>query len=324
MANGKTTADYMTELRTLGTAGYMRQYPEVFQPGYHWYNDPKYGVPTELASEISGYSSQLAGTASQETDLQGQIDDLEQLKVRFPGTEATYIRWLIDNEIRQLGMELERTRSVSRMATAKQMIALGEAQQIAGQQEVTTTIPGAELPYIPPSVTGIKEKIHGKLMELPQYQTTTQTTTPYEDLAAKGAEQIAMGERMLAATQAGASLESYMTEAPVPSWMAPYLEPSMPLTRAEDLPQQPSTEYSKALTLRPLGAQAELLPEQLGQMAGYLAWGKAGSPYMYSERAIQEMADWERWWQPYTTLSKSLFPTQTRLGASWMPAQQRR
>jgi len=128
----------------------------------------------------------------------------------------------------------------------------------------------------------------------------------------------------------GRKYETRYEEAPMPDWMKDYLETSMPVgvtpptTTGGRTRRGQQQDVSKlASTLRPMGAQAELTPEQMGQMAGYQAWGKSGSPYAYSEEAIMGMADWERWWQPHVRLSQELFPTKAKLGSKWMPASQR-
>ena len=120
---------------------------------------------------------------------------------------------------------------------------------------------------------------------------------------------------------------------PMPSWMKDYLEPSMPLEEPQYLDGEEERGGGRrrrevegrpgASTLRPLGAQTELSTAKQQFMAGYGAWGLAGSPTEYSQGAITEMADLERYWTPYTRLSESLFPTKAKLGARWMPAKQR-
>ena len=88
---------------------------------------------------------------------------------------------------------------------------------------------------------------------------------------------------------------------PVPEWMREYMETSMP--------------RGVGLELRPLGAQAQLGPEELGNMAGYLGWIRAGAPTQYSPEAIQKMSDWEKWWEEYKRQSMKLFPQRVTLGA---------
>ena len=127
----------------------------------------------------------------------------------------------------------------------------------------------------------------------------------------------------------GGPISARTTPAPVPEWMRPYIEEGMAYERAPT-GERRRTRSQKAETttlaglgqLRPLGAQAELDPEQLGQMAGYQSWGYAGFPTQYSERAIEEMADWQRWWTPYVKLSEGLFPKQTTLRKRWRVSEQ--
>ena len=123
---------------------------------------------------------------------------------------------------------------------------------------------------------------------------------------------------------------------PIPDWLAPYVEPSMPYQKSQypytDEPVEDKMPWKRrgrdgeaveTPSLRPLGAQAELTPEQLGLMAGYQAWGRAGSPMRYSGGAIRDMADWQRWWDQYVALSKSLFPKSQKKTAGWQTARQR-
>jgi len=58
-------------------------------------------------------------------------------------------------------------------------------------------------------------------------------------------------------------------------------------------------------------------------MAGYTAWGAAGSPRRASVEALTEMADWQKSWQAQARLSESLFPKQVRLRKGWRTAIQR-
>lgn len=108
---------------------------------------------------------------------------------------------------------------------------------------------------------------------------------------------------------------------PIPDWMREYMEPSMPAGEPSRFRDILGRGREKAVELRPMGAQAELTPERMGQMAGYQAWGKAGSPTGVG--SIAEMADWRRWWEPYVSLSKSLFPQKTKLGTRRATAEQR-
>lgn len=124
---------------------------------------------------------------------------------------------------------------------------------------------------------------------------------------------------------------SSIPEPPIPAWMEEYLERSAPaavpeysagqLARPSSRGAPPTPEGAAAL--RPMGAQAELTPEQMGLMAGYQAWGAAGSPRRYSEEALIEMSDWQKSWDPYTRLSESLFPKQAKLRGDWRTALQR-
>jgi len=109
---------------------------------------------------------------------------------------------------------------------------------------------------------------------------------------------------------------------PVPDWMKQYLTPA-----TVDLPGRPGTHRGLPATkevgeLQLLGAQEELTPEQMGEMAGYQAWFKAGAPTEFSKEAVRQMSDWQRHWTPYTRESQSLFPKQQKLTPKWATARQ--
>jgi hypothetical protein len=111
----------------------------------------------------------------------------------------------------------------------------------------------------------------------------------------------------------------------LPSWLQPYLESSVPLERTNVTESESrKSKYAKPSTtasLRPLSAQAELSPEQQDFMSSYLAWGKAGSPRTFTKGAPM-MSNWQNWWDEYTTLSQSLFPSAGKRKASWATARQ--
>lgn len=114
--------------------------------------------------------------------------------------------------------------------------------------------------------------------------------------------------------EGGAGLTRELEETyPVPEWLQAFLEHSMPVG-----------EDGEAFEMRPLGAQAEVSPERLGEMAGYLGWGKMGAPLRYKPYA--EAAERiPEWWEEYTRMSEKLFPKEigTRR-ARWYPASQKR
>lgn len=101
------------------------------------------------------------------------------------------------------------------------------------------------------------------------------------------------------------------TAYPIPDWLQAFLEHSMPVG-----------EDGEAFEMRPLGAQAEVSPERLGEMAGYLGWGKMGAPLRYKPYA--EAAERiPEWFEEYTRISEKLFPKEvgTRR-ARWFPSHQ--
>jgi len=112
---------------------------------------------------------------------------------------------------------------------------------------------------------------------------------------------------------------------PIPDWMKPYIE-------TETITEERTSPGGRKMrggvtrevgTLRPLGAQEELTSTQQAQMAGYLAWQKAGAPTEYSEWSLRNMSDWQRRWEEYTRQSQALFPKQQSLTTRWRVGEQR-
>ena len=75
--------------------------------------------------------------------------------------------------------------------------------------------------------------------------------------------------------------------------------------------------------LRPMGAQADLDPEDMGMPQGYMGWTKAGSPTEYSDEYAQSLQSLPNWWEQYTKESQRLFPKGNIGGqANWRTAKQ--
>ena len=136
--------------------------------------------------------------------------------------------------------------------------------------------------------------------------------------------------------------------APVPSWLTPFLEPTMaptsvyPTERQELLMRKglpgrevmplPGGEYTTdiearggisrrdiayrnflgqrrgAFAMRPLGAQAELTPERMSSLMSYLGWAKARAPRDIYTY-LKRMAELPKWWSQYQQKAQKLFPT---------------
>ena len=136
--------------------------------------------------------------------------------------------------------------------------------------------------------------------------------------------------------------------APIPSWLTPFLEPTMaptsvyPTERQELLMRKglpgrevmplPGGEYTTdiearggisrgdiayrnflgqrggAFAMRPLGAQAELTPERMSSLMSYLGWTKARAPRDIYTY-LKRMAELPKWWSQYQQKAQKLFPT---------------
>ena len=97
---------------------------------------------------------------------------------------------------------------------------------------------------------------------------------------------------------------------PMPSWLAPLLEPSM--MAGKDAETKKGTETGAAFTPRPLGAQAELTPTQMQQLALYGGWGQGGAT-LDPDEYIKNLSQVAPWWEEYSTLSKKLAPKSVNL-----------
>jgi len=110
---------------------------------------------------------------------------------------------------------------------------------------------------------------------------------------------------------------------PIPEWMKPYIETrTVPVEEPPHRMRREQPETKEVQVLRPLGAQTELTPEQMGYMAGYQAWLEAGSPTKFEERLLPELSDWQRYWKYYTRQAQELFPKQQSLFPRWAIARQ--
>jgi len=301
MERGEITPEqyYRLELNTLGTYGYMQKYPESTEPGYRWYQDEKYGIGADLQAAWAG--TRGGGVPFSNLPQYAEMEGLRELRKQFSGGTGTFIRWMIDNRVGQLQHDVASLRASASEAVRLGQISLGEAEQAAlergelirdeGRVESGILHDGARYPY-PGGDTVGQDRIDR-----------------YRAMATKiPSDPSSMG-------------------APVPDWMRQYIDPSVSGERPTGTERigrdvVPRTATVGEGMLAPLGAQADVTPEQMEEMAGYLAWHKAGSPTRYSEESLLKMADWERHWGEHTKLSESLFPARAQLGQRWATARQ--
>ena len=294
----KSVGEYWSKVNELGgTANFMRAYPQLFNPSYNWWEDKTYGTP----SEVQGVMEQWDVPSWKLTDpiarLKAKIGDLAELLSYFPGAESTYIRWLINNQITKLQNQIDYEYSQRSARASAKLGAIERAEARAGVSgEVPQYKTVLERVSAPTLTNPYAVRFEPRLIENPEYTYQQKVEPTKEWLATVG------GETELSQTPA--------SSAPIPDWMRPYLESSIP--------------YGETTTpsLRPIGAQAQLSTQQLGQMAGYEAWGRAGAPTTFSESALMAMADWQKWWEPFINKSKALFPKQTTLGKRWRVSSQ--
>ena len=104
---------------------------------------------------------------------------------------------------------------------------------------------------------------------------------------------------------------------PIPDWMEPFITTT---TVQPEVPEgmkgrRQFTKPKTTMGLRPLGAQTELNPEQLTQMAAFLSAQKGWD--------LQSQSDLGRFWEPYRRESEGMFSQATRQAPRWATAQQR-
>jgi len=242
---------------------------------------------SDLERTIQGYNVKLRSLGEQRRDLNAQLEDLREIRKSFLGPGATYIRWMIDNNIRVVEAKIARSIDESSEAWAKQELNIAASERLGAGAAQRAEI-----------------ESRGWASALEPGQTRIGTYP-----VPGGKERQARVERargVLAEPREGV----YEAEPPpMPDWLWEYLETSMPLGGG-------------AYAMRPLGAQAEIPSERLAHMGGYLGWAKAGTPTRFSEEALSRMARIPAWWEEYTRLSEKLFPKRVSLRARWYPEHQ--
>jgi len=242
----------------------------------------------DLSGKIRGYGTIMERLGGRMGELRAQIADYQEIRRGFQGPESIYIRWMLDNKIKQLQAKLATQSDQSSAAWARQELYMAAGERLAGEaaqrEEIESRAwasalePGQERTY---PVPGGKER----------------------------QARIERARGVLGEPRG----DGYEPEPPpIPDWMREYLETSMPLPGG----------MGSAYAMRPMGAQAEIPSERLGQMGGYLGWTKAGAPTEFSEEAITSMQNWPKWWGEYTALSEKLFPTKAKLRSKWYPSSQ--
>ena len=103
-----------------------------------------------------------------------------------------------------------------------------------------------------------------------------------------------------------------------PSWMSSYMtESGLGKGQGEDDMAQ------RGFGLAPLSARADLEPEDLSALQGYMGWTKAGNPMEYSGDYVSAMQNVPQWWEQYAKVSQKLFPTSGKgRQSSWSTARQ--
>ncbi len=302
------TYDISGNYCTTASCGGVTANPKL-TPFAKWYENVSMPSTVRSAWDIASQAFNCGGGGT--NPYIAEVENLKELKKQFAGPEATYIRWMIDNKITSLYRTANSISAGNESAKYGTRINLGQAEKAAMESNITSQ-------SMQP-VTGQEGIYHGSGVT---YGATGQPTwTPSAEYIAQagtpGQARIDTAKKKLASAMEGFGGTYQEKNIPIPDWMVPYLETSINYEAPEGVQQ------GNAPTLRPMGAQAELTPTQLGQMAGYEAYTRAGAPSNYSEEALTAMSDWEQWWQPYTTLSQSLFPSKNKLTPRWMPALQR-
>jgi len=108
--------------------------------------------------------------------------------------------------------------------------------------------------------------------------------------------------RRVEASLRGLNIREKDEPMPIPDWMQPFV--TTQTTEPRELPEgargrRGLTQPRTVMGLRPLGAQTELNPEQMMQMAGFLSAQKGWD--------LQSKSDLGRFWEPYTRESEAMF-----------------
>jgi len=250
---------------TISQQGLVQNWMDKLNPSLAAYREASIG----RTKAVGAFQDKLA-------QLGAQIGELKELKKSYFYGNADWItRWLIDNNIRKLSVQMQ---------------GLNPPEMLPAPGTPSTAYelksePGGESIWIggTPQMMPAPQRVRGTPEERVGYEAPTSL--------------------------------------PIPDWLRGYLESSMGPAGVGGQVRGAGAASSAygganggdlrsrgAYTMRPLGAQEELSTEKLGQMTGYLGWGKAGAPLEFSEGYLRQMENLPDWWQEYVKQSQKLFP----------------
>jgi len=313
--------------------------PKEQQPAWTGFN-PQI---SPLLERVQGLDEVLKASLDAKAKIHAEIERLTELQKSL-GTDDFIGKWIFGNKIGELNQQLAQMDATS--AIGKQEMLMNQAKaiesgawenlpvneewgQIAGVTPRINSPSHAMYPTVP-TIGPYQEPASWR--SFPQYGGGVISHGPATgsidkrpsvvggypsfnemstNFAARQAED-AFWTRVLG--EQGASGASQASKLPMPSWLTSVLEPSMIAGKEAKSKMEKGTETGAAFTPRPLGAQAELTPAQLQQLALYGGWGQSGAT-LNPDEYIANLSNVQPWFEQYQTLSKKLAPKSTKLAA---------
>ena len=300
----------------------------------NWFTDTLLPVSRTPTIDLTSTKPETEGMTGQEwttwlgqqktakDKLKAQIRALNTLAASLSGAENWINRWLIGNEIAGLQNRLSRMSSDYKSAKMHYEWAKSEEERYAkGEREPNPNYLLHGEAYVELQEQAAGRKLTEEEKDAIRYLPARLPPESSEYWAEKMEE--ARGEEFTLGKEEAL---------PIPDWMREYITgTTTPAKRSREqikaeargkAPSPAGTTYG--YNVAPLGAQADLTPEQLKALSGYLAWQKAGAPGRYTGAYASQLSeDWADWWEHYVNISKGLFPSTYKPGLSWRPTSQR-
>ena len=235
-------------------------------------------------------------------ELWQEAENLKSLLGMYEGTGDFITQWLIKNSIKSVN---------SKMADTSQAIGMGQLSLMKARNvEAGTEAREKAMNEYNQAQLKVPWNERGRDMPKTQPSGTWQGMEKWEEMANRSPN------------QPNAEYEGLE----IPDWMTPFLEDSGFGVSREQTPNRGRSQGMQqdfGFGLAPLSAQADLDPEQMGGMQGYLGWSKVGRPDRYNEAYTSGMSGLPQWWEQYVKESQSLFPTSGKgRRSSWSTARQ--
>ena len=251
-----------------------------------------------------GFSRESAERVMKRQRLKDELDALEKLRSSLRRPIDVIPRWLVEKEIERV-----RTRE-ARLGEED----LGVATRIIGENLATARASLGEFEKFGDEPGGrTREELEVNVKQNENMLAGLENERRQREREWE-AEEVKVEKPLETLRGVPISRETY----PIPEWMKPLLE-STKTERGELKPvEERGRKGAYAFGVRPLGAQAELTPERLGELYGYYGWHKMGAPMSYRAYAGRA-TELPSWIEEYQRLSEKLFPTARYIRPAWMP-----